>query len=152
MKNLFSFIAIIMALTVTLSSCKKDDNLAGPDPLRFDKNNLIFEATASSATVRILDAEEWASADYWGVNNVLIITAEGDTTQHTNTFEVKHTERSSFSMHVNPFVGECFQFERKGEELHIQLSENTGSERKFRLAINAGGAGQGEIWLTQKGK
>ncbi|MDR1406481.1 MAG: hypothetical protein LBJ23_00360 [Tannerella sp.] len=147
------FALVAFAGTVTFSSCSNaaDEELRNQSSLHFDKNNLTFEAAESSAAIRILDAKEWGN-EACGVDYVLITTAEGDTAVFTNTFEVKNSGNLSYNVHVNPFVGESFRVERKGEEIHLQLSENTGSERRFKMQINAGMYGSGEIWVTQKGK
>ncbi|MDR2497768.1 MAG: hypothetical protein LBD21_11665 [Tannerellaceae bacterium] len=154
MKNLFFALAALVGIVTSFSSCSKDNEVnSGTQLLHFDKNNVVFEAAASSATIRILEAKEWGTTDFWGVGNVKISTA-GDTIYFYNTFEIYHSEtaNASFNVHVNPFVGESFRFERKGDELHLQLSENTGRERELTLEINAGMYGYGEIRLIQKGK
>ncbi|MDR1583774.1 MAG: hypothetical protein LBS55_11070, partial [Prevotellaceae bacterium] len=148
MKHFFAIALITLGGIVTFLSCNKEDNLNGGGPnLRFDKNDLTFESTAGSDVVRILDFknDDPDRIPYWGVQSVQI-TANGETSEFANTFVIETDGKgTSWNELVNPFVGEGFSIEKKGAEIHIQLSENVKYERKLLIRIEATSSGDGEL-------
>ncbi|MDR0742848.1 MAG: hypothetical protein LBF05_00605 [Tannerella sp.] len=154
-KHFFVVILITLGGIVTFLSCSQDNDPTGGGPnLLFDKNDLTFESTAGSDVVRILDFknDDPDRIPYWGVGSVLI-TVNGETSEFTNTFVVETDGKgSSWNELVNPFVGEGFSIEKKGAEIHIQLSENVKYERKLLIRIEATSSGDGELRVIQKGK
>jgi len=153
MKKIF-FIgtAVVMALCI-FTNCKDNDIIKeGDRNLSFDKNNLTLEAAAKSDVIQILNAKDWPNPERWGVSSVRITTSEG-ASEIENTFVIETDGNgSSWNVYVNPVVGEWFSIEKKGAEIHIQLSENVGAERKLTIQINAASSGDGELRVTQKGK
>ncbi|MDR2810432.1 MAG: hypothetical protein LBB84_07750 [Tannerellaceae bacterium] len=153
-KHFFAVVVITLGGIVSFLSCSQDNDLTGGGPnLHFDKNDLTFESTAGSDVIQILDFENDPNSDHlWGVRSVQI-TANGEFSEFANTFVIETDGKgSSWNVFVNPFVGEGFSIERKGADLHIQLSENVGSERKLLIGIEACARGDGELRVIQKGK
>jgi hypothetical protein len=152
-KHFFAVALITLGGIVAFLSCNNNDIIQGGDMnLGFDKNNLILEATAKSEVVQIRNAKDWANPEGWGVSSVLVTTNEG-ASEIENTFVVETDGNgSSWNVYVNPFVGEWFSIEKKGADIHIQLSENVGTDRELTIQINAAMYGCGEIRLIQKGK
>ncbi|MDR1938138.1 MAG: hypothetical protein LBQ73_06555 [Tannerellaceae bacterium] len=116
------------------------------------KNNLTFEKSESSAIVQILDAKDWSKPESWGVSVVYIKTDKGDEVL-VNTFEIESNGKGdTYNVYVNPVAGEWFLIEKKGAEIHIQLSENMGGDRNLLIQIDAASKGDGEVRIFQKGK
>ncbi|MDR0699278.1 MAG: hypothetical protein LBG28_08700 [Tannerella sp.] len=146
-KTVNAFIAVMGI--VLISGCSNDSNLPkdGEYNLRFDKKELTFEAKESSGIIRILDTGNWRHQDKWGVNYVTI----GEVV-HSNTFVTKSEGGDTFNVYDNPVVGEWYSIEKDGSNIIIQLKENTGTERRMKISINAGANGQGEVSIFQEGK
>jgi hypothetical protein len=148
-RQFFASIAIMMAVCVVTFGCSKDDHLVkdGGYNLKFDKKDLAFDAKESSEIIRILDTDDWKYQDGWGVNYVLI-----DEIQHSNSFVTKSNGEDTYNEYANPVVGEWYSIEKDGFNIIIRLKENAGTERRMKIAINAGVNGQGEVSIFQKGK
>jgi hypothetical protein len=146
-KTANTFIAVMGIIFI--SGCSNDNNLPkdGGDNLSFDREELAFEARESSGIIRILDTDDWKYQDGWGVNYVMI----GEIV-HSNTFVTKSEDGDTFNVYVNPVIGEWYSIEKEGSSIIIRLKENTGTERRMKIAINAGSNGQGEVSILQKGE
>ena len=135
------------------SSCNKaNEPIWGADMnVYFDKNDLVFEASGGVQTVEILDVKDWIRKDGWGIERVQIKTGE-DIFEFENTTKLENDGKNIYTVLVAPFKGECFEISKQGANVVIKLDENTGADRSFKVEINTGSEGTGEIRVLQKGK
>ena len=100
---------------------------------------------------KIVGVEEW-DGQLWGIDALYFANCEGDTVCYQNDFVVETNGKDYYNVHVNPFVGDFFSIERKGDEIHLRFNENNDDcEKKMTIQVNSGPA-FGEIYVTQKGK
>ena len=166
-KFIFAFIVMVAVGVLSLFSCKKD-LMIGCEyrSFYFDKQTLTLEATSSYEVVKILgtvkmedygedkkimEIEDW-SGRIWGISSLSFINCEGDGVGYANDFVVETNGMDYYDVHTNPFVGDFFSIERKGNEIHLRFNENNDDcEKKMTIHVN-GGTYIGDIIVTQKGK
>jgi hypothetical protein len=153
--NKLLFIANLLALSFMsfgLMSCSdKDDTLwgwPGPERIPLDKDDLVFEPTASSDSVEFL-VEENGFRPIGYVTDVAIQIGDGDIPEIFNpTVTV-----GGYKIPANPFVGEWFSITTRDPYLIISLSENNGPERMMEIGLISPWSNYANrLHLIQKGK
>jgi len=125
MYKTFLFLSLLI---FTVSSCD-DDNELRPGPLKLEKSNVTFDAQATNTTIKV-SGEGWQFAGLEVNDSIYSQKILPDTITQSWFTVIK---------------------QNKGKSISVNVEENKGKERSFKVFLDAGGVGT-KLTVIQKEK